>query len=76
MGPLEADLAQELRYERGQRRVPGGVPGAGTADAPKPGRSRAMTSYAADNAGSTGSHICHRLPIPWMSTNGAPLPAR
>ena len=55
---------------------PGGVPGGGIGEAPKPGRSSAITSRSAASRRSTGSHICQRLPIPWIRTNGGPLPTR
>ena len=56
--------------------IPGGVPGGGIGEAPNPGRSTAMTSWCSARRPMTGSHICHRLPIPCMSTSGSPLPLR
>ena len=56
--------------------IPGGVPGGGIGEAPKPGRSNAITSRSGSSRLSTGCHICQWLPIPWISTKGGPVPER
>src|SRR5437764_951605 len=54
---------------------PGGVPGAGGGESPKPGRSIAMTSRSASSRSRTGFHSSQRSAIPWISRSGGPLPA-
>ena len=43
-------------------------------DAPKPGRSTAITRRSRASASATGSHMPRRLPMPCRSTSGGPEP--
>lgn len=45
-------------------------------EAPKPGRSTAMTSRSRARTGITGSQACRWWPMPWSSSRGSPEPDR
>jgi len=53
-----------------------GTPSGSAGEAPKPGRSTAMTSRSTARIGITGSQACRWWPIPWSSSKGSPAPLR
>ena len=57
-------------------RASGTTPIGSVGDAPKPGRSTAITSRSPPMASITGFHACAKLPTPWISTTGSPEPVR
>ena len=65
------------RAPRPRRRAPrrSAAPSSG-GEAPKPGRSTAITSCSRASSGTTGSQTARSSPIPCSSTIGGPLPVR
>src|SRR5215212_10036684 len=52
----------------------GGPEGVKGGEAPKPGRSTAMTLLRAASRSRSGSQIRRLLPVPWTSSRGSPVP--
>ena len=76
MRGVQPELVEQLGDGRGQRhRRRRGALGQ-RSECPNPGRSRAITSWRAASASSTGSQTHFSLPSPWISTSGGPLPRR
>src|SRR5215203_283401 len=52
----------------------GGPEGVKGGEAPKPGRSTAMTLMRAASRSTSGSQMRRLLPVPWTSSRGSPVP--